>query len=112
MNIKDKSQIFLSKKQIYAFVGLVVLMTCSAFLEILGIGSIPIFVAAVLDYEFLKASIDKYQLTRLNFILEMDQDYLLFVMSIFVLTLFVFKNFFFNVSTLFAKLFFIQSNYI
>ena len=94
MNIYNNLKVFLTQKQRYFFSILVVLMAASAFLEILGIGSIPIFVAAVLDYEFLKSSIDKYQLTSLSFVLKMDQDYLLFVMSICLLGLFIFKNLF------------------
>ena len=94
MNIYNNLKVFLTQKQRYFFSVLVVLMAASAFLEILGIGSIPIFVAAVLDYEFLRSSIDKYQLTSLSFVLKMDQDYLLFVMSICLLGLFIFKNLF------------------
>ncbi len=94
MKTYNNLKIFLSKKQSYAFLVLVVLMASSAFFEILGIGSIPIFVAVVLDYEFLRSSIDKYELSSLNFVLNMDQEYLLFVMSIFLLGIFIFKNLF------------------
>ena len=49
-----KLKIFLSLKQRWFFCILVFLMAISALLEIVGIGSIPLFVSVVLDYELLK----------------------------------------------------------
>ena len=92
--IIKKLNVFLSVKQRSAFYGLIFLMVFSAFLEIIGIGMIPIFISAVLDFELLNNYLVKLNISSLNFITQINQDDLLLYMSIFVLSLFLFKNLF------------------
>ena len=92
--IIKKLNVFLSVKQRSAFYGLIFLMVFSAFLEIIGIGMIPIFISAVLDFELLNNYLVKLNKSSLNFITQINQDDLLLYMSIFVLSLFLFKNLF------------------
>ena len=94
INILNKLNIFLSKRQKQSLFILVFLMVISALLEIVGIGLIPIFVSVVLDYELLNSYLIKLNLPELDFISYMKQDELLIFMSIFILSLFVLKNFF------------------
>ena len=89
-----KINIFLSKRQKQSFLILVLLMVISAFLEIIGIGSIPIFVSVVLDYEMFNNYLVKFNLTNLEFLSNISQEELLISMSIFILSLFVAKNLF------------------
>ena len=69
-------------------------MAISAFLEIIGIGMIPIFVSVVLDFDLLNNYLTKLNISPLNFIIKINQEDLLIYMSIFVLLLFLFKNLF------------------
>jgi len=85
---------FLTVKQIFAFYGLIVLMVISALLEIIGLGTIPIFISAVLDFELLQSYLVKLNIYSLDFITQINQDDLLIYMSIFLLTFFLFKNIF------------------
>ena len=88
--IIKKLNVFLSVKQRSAFYGLIFLMVFSAFLEIIGIGMIPIFISAVLDFELLNNYLVKLNISSLNFITQINQDDLLLYMSIIVLSLFLF----------------------
>ena len=85
---------FLTVKQIFAFYGLIILMVISALLEIIGLGTIPIFISAVLDFELLQSYLVKLNIYSLDFITQINQDDLLIYMSIFLLTFFLFKNIF------------------
>ena len=85
---------FLTVKQIFAFYGLIILMVISALLEIIGLGTIPIFISAVLDFELLQSYLVKLNISSLDFITQINQDDLLIYMSIFLLTFFLFKNIF------------------
>jgi ATP-binding cassette, subfamily B, bacterial PglK len=87
-----KLKFFLSFKQRIAFLFLIILMSSSALLEIVGIGSIPIFVSAVLDYELLNSYLIKLDIKSLNFIQDIEQKDLLKYLSFILLILFVFKN--------------------
>ena len=92
MNFLNKINTFLPFKQRISFFFLVILMAISAILEIIGIGTIPIFVSAVLDYELLNRYLNKLNISELDFISEIKQDDLLVYMSIFILVLFLSKN--------------------
>jgi ABC-type multidrug transport system fused ATPase/permease subunit len=94
MNFLNKINTFLPFKQRISFFFLVILMAISAVLEIIGIGTIPIFVSAVLDYELLNRYLNKLNISKLDFISEIKQDDLLVYMSIFILVLFLSKNIF------------------
>ena len=59
INIFNKFNIFLSKRQKQGFFILTILMSISALLEIIGIGMIPVFVSVVLDYEIFSNYIIK-----------------------------------------------------
>ena len=87
-------KIFLSSNQIIALVILFILLSFSALLEILGVGIIPVFISAVLDHELLNIYLTKINITSLNFLIEIPQDKLLTYMTIFIIILYVFKNFF------------------
>lgn len=89
-----KLKIFLSLRQRWFFCILVFLMAISALLEIVGIGSIPLFVSVVLDYELLKEYLTKLNFQSLEFVTSMKQEDLLFFMSISIMFLFIFKNLF------------------
>ena len=94
LNIIKKLNFFLTGKQKPAFFSLILLMAISAFLEIIGIGMIPIFVAVVLDFDLLNNYLTELNISSLNFIIKINQEDLLIYMSIFVLLLFLFKNLF------------------
>ena len=87
-------KIFLSRKQFYIFILLFFLSSLSALLEILGVGIVPIFIAAVLDYEMLSEYTQKLNITFLNKITSLPEDELLLYISIFIISLYVFKNLF------------------
>lgn len=94
LDIIKKLNFFLTGKQKPAFFSLILLMAISAFLEIIGIGMIPIFVSVVLDFDLLNNYLTKLNISPLNFIIKINQEDLLIYMSIFVLLLFLFKNLF------------------
>ena len=94
MDMIKKIKLFLSVKKLPAFFSLILLMVISAFLEIIGIGMIPIFISVVLDYDLLNNYLTQLNISSLNFIIKINQEDLLIYMSIFVLTLFLFKNLF------------------
>lgn len=92
--IITKLKFFLSIKQRVGFLLLILLMSTSALLEIVGIGSIPIFVSAVLDYELLNNYLLKLDIKSLDFINNVEQKDLLVYLSLILLFLFIFKNVF------------------
>ena len=92
-----KLKIFLSLRQRWFFCILVFLMAISALLEIVGIGSIPLFVSVVLDYELLKEYLTKLNFHSLEFVTSMKQEDLLFFMYI--------QKFILDVGSLFTELF-------
>ena len=94
INIFKKLNIFLSYRQKQGFFILIVLMSISALLEIIGIGIVPIFISAALDYEILNKFLIKLDMQFLNFITKINQEDLLIYISIFVMSFFIFKNFF------------------
>ena len=87
-------KIYLSYKQRLALFGLLFLMIISALLEIVGIGIVPLFVAALLDYELVNQYLNKLNLSYLDFLKEITQEQLLIYMTIFIVSLFVIKNIF------------------
>jgi ATP-binding cassette, subfamily B, bacterial PglK len=94
LNIIKQLNFFLSGKQKPAFFSLILLMVISAFLEIIGIGMIPIFVSAVLDFDLLNNYLTELSISSLDFIVKINQEDLLIYMSIFLVFLFLFKNLF------------------
>ena len=93
-SILKNLKIFLSRKQFYIFILLFFLSSLSALLEILGVGIVPVFIAAVLDYEMLSEYTQKLNITFLNNITSLPEDELLLYISIFIISLYVFKNLF------------------
>ena len=87
-------KIYLTRFQRLALFGLIFLMTISALLEIIGIGIVPIFVAALLDYELLNQYLSKFNFEFLDLVKELNQKQLLFYMTIFIICLFILKNLF------------------
>ena len=69
MDMIKKIKLFLSVKKLPAFFSLILLMVISAFLEIIGIGMIPIFISVVLDYDLLNNYLTQLNISSLNFIL-------------------------------------------
>ena len=93
-SILKNLKIFLSRKQFYIFILLFFLSSLSALLEILGVGIVPVFIAAVLDYEMLSEYTQKLNITFLNNITSLPEEVLLLYISIFIISLYVFKNLF------------------
>ena len=93
-NLSNNIKIYLTYKQRLALFGLVFLMTVSALLEIIGIGIVPLFVAALLDFQLINDYVNKIDIKFLYFLKELSQEELLTYMTIFIIFLFVFKNIF------------------
>ncbi len=105
--IITKLKFFLSIKQRVGFLLLILLMSTSALLEIVGIGSIPIFVSAVLDYELLNNYLLKLDIKSLDFINNVEQKDLLVYLSLILLFLFIFKNVFLMMVHFFQSYFYL-----
>ncbi len=87
-------KIFLTKKQRVGLIILFFLSSLSALLEIIGVGIIPVFISAVLDYEVLNNYLTKINISYFNNLIELPQKVLLNYMTLFIIGLYVFKNLF------------------
>jgi ATP-binding cassette, subfamily B, bacterial PglK len=88
----NKLKVIYNKKQRFYLIVLFVGLTISAVLEMIGVGAIPVFVNLLLDPEKLASYLPQSDLTDF-FISKNYLNQILFV-SLFLLVIFLFKNFF------------------
>ena len=90
-DIFEKLKIFLSKKQKIAFFILIFLMAISALLEIIGISLVPLIVTAIVDLDLFKEILKKISFIKFN-LDTISQEEVLYIMTIGVILVFLFKN--------------------
>jgi ATP-binding cassette, subfamily B, bacterial PglK len=94
LSILQKIYKLLSKKQTISFFILLIILLIGSVLEIVGIGSIPIFISLLLDPETI---IDKLGYINFLYIKEIENistDKLIFLSSILIIIFFIIKNLF------------------
>ena len=96
--------IFLSKKQSYYFLILSLALAFSAVLEIVGIGTIPLFVTAIIDLDLFNKIIEKINIfdLEINF---SNQDQILKFMTFAIILIFIIKNLFLFLIIVFEQYF-------
>ena len=100
----EKIKIILNKKQRFYFVILFFGIFVSTMLELVGIGSVPIFVGFLLNPEVLSSHLPSSDLTI--FFINQDHFYKVTLISIILILFFVLKNLFIIFVTIFqAKMF-------
>ncbi len=95
----EKIKIILNKKQRFYFVILFFGIFVSTMLELVGIGSVPIFVGFLLNPEVLSSHLPSSDLT--TFFINQDHFYKVTLISIILILFFVLKNLFIILVTIF-----------
>jgi ATP-binding cassette, subfamily B, bacterial PglK len=81
------------KSNFFYLIGLFFCLIILSFLEFIGIGSIPIFMSAILDPQIISSKLNNLYL--LNFINESNKSDLLIYIAIILITVFLIKNLFY-----------------
>ena len=85
-----KLNILLTKKQLFKYYFIILATILATFLEIIGIGSIPVFAMLIIDVESFTNNISPY--ISFDFINKIDRKTLQIVGAILLVSLFLFKN--------------------
>jgi ATP-binding cassette, subfamily B, bacterial PglK len=96
--------IFLSKNQSFSFLILSIALAFSAVLEIVGIGTIPLFVTAIVDIDLFNKIIEKINIFDLEIYFS-NQDQILKFMTFAIILIFLIKNLFLFVIVVFEQYF-------
>ena len=88
----NKLKVIYNKKQRFYLIVLFVGLSISAVLEMIGVGAIPVFVNLLLDPEKLVSYLPQSDLT--NFFVSKNYLSQILFVSLFLLAVFLFKNFF------------------
>ena len=96
LNLKILKKIYniLDRKQIFSFFILVFILLMGSVLEIVGIGSIPVFISLLLEPETLIKKISSLNLIYLDDLQYIDSKSLIFYSSILIIIFFIIKNLF------------------
>ena len=87
----SKFKIFISKNDYGYFAFYFILMLGATFFELLGIGSIPIFLMSILNQEKLMSYIPIELFNEIPFVLEKNFQ---LIVGIFLVIIFILKNFY------------------
>jgi len=96
LNLKILKKIYniLDRKQIFSFFILIFILLIGSVLEIVGIGSIPVFISLLLEPETLIKKISSLNLIYLDDLQNIESKSLIFYSSILIVIFFIIKNLF------------------